>query len=204
MTVNPNKSTVFPSPRLTFAAAPFVKLAKEKNFCNADCATTALSRFSCCRIYKTATRAKSSTSSVITNVAPELKLAAEDVVVGATEEDAGEEENADVTAAPVGAGLESKIIPLDVAIASAEVLDDVTESRRSKPAFALAATTTLEALLVAVDADDVVVVVGITTSLACPTRSDCPSNVTRAFSVAQDIFAELKRATILLAERGME
>ncbi len=72
---------MFPPPRLTLPAAPLVKLASAKNFCSDVCAPTALSTSSCCKIYNTATRAKSSTCSVITKVAPELWLAAEDVGV---------------------------------------------------------------------------------------------------------------------------
>jgi len=46
--------------------------------------------------------------------------------------------------------------------------------------------------------------VGCTISAAAPTRTDWPSNVTRAFSVTQDRLAELKRARMRLPKRGME
>jgi hypothetical protein len=59
-----SKFALFPFPRLTFVAAIFSKLSKLKKCCSAPCAVTALSRFSCCRIKRTATRAKSRTSSV--------------------------------------------------------------------------------------------------------------------------------------------
>lgn len=79
-TLNPNKSTTFPFPKLTFAAAIFVKLCKLKNFCNPLCAVAAASTSSCCKIYKTATRAKSRTSSVMLNT-PRGLYAADEVEV---------------------------------------------------------------------------------------------------------------------------
>lgn len=36
-----------------------------------------------------------------------------------------------------------------------------------------------------------------------PTGQSMPSNVTRAFSASQDIFAELKRARMMSEDRGM-
>lgn len=46
--------------------------------------------------------------------------------------------------------------------------------------------------------------VGVTASDPLPIRSDRPSNVTSAFSEAQDRLAELKRAMTILSERGIE
>lgn len=47
-------------------------------------------------------------------------------------------------------------------------------------------------------------VVENTRSPADPRRSERPWKVTNAFSVAQERLAELKRARIVLSERGME
>lgn len=46
--------------------------------------------------------------------------------------------------------------------------------------------------------------VAVTMSVAAPSRVDAPSKVTRAFSEAQVRFALLKRAMMVLSERGIE
>ena len=43
-----------------------------------------------------------------------------------------------------------------------------------------------------------------TRSLAAPSRSERPWKVTKAFSVAQERLAELKRARMVLSESGIE
>jgi hypothetical protein len=48
------------------------------------------------------------------------------------------------------------------------------------------------------------VVDGRTISSAAPTRWECPSNVTSAFSLMQDKLAELKRARMTGVKRGIE
>lgn len=63
----------------------------------------------------------------------------------------------------------------------------------------------MAAVGVAVVEDEVELdVAALTMSEAAPTRTDCPSKVTRAFSVAQERLFELNRAISVLAERGME
>lgn len=81
-----NKFAVFPFPKLRFCAAWLSKLSRLKKCCKLFCAVTAESSCSCCKINKTATRAKSRTSSVTENVAvgsADTRLeAAEDVAEG--------------------------------------------------------------------------------------------------------------------------
>lgn len=54
------------------------------------------------------------------------------------------------------------------------------------------------------EAAGVELVVETTRSLAAPRRSERPRKVTNAFSVAQERLPELKRARMVLSERGME
>ena len=81
-----NKFTVFPFPKLRFCAAWLSKLSRLKKCCKLLCAVTAASSCSCCKTNKTATRAKSRTSSVTENVAVGLAdarlEAADDVADG--------------------------------------------------------------------------------------------------------------------------
>ena len=58
--------------------------------------------------------------------------------------------------------------------------------------------------VVGVGEDEDVDVTGVTTSFPCPTRSERPSKVTRAFSETQERLAELKRARMLSPKRGIE
>ena len=82
-TLKDSRSTQFPPPRLTLAAALFVKLSRLKKCCRFPCAVTALSKSSCCSTKRTAMRAKSSTSSVMEKTArgeAEAREVAEDAV----------------------------------------------------------------------------------------------------------------------------
>jgi len=64
-----SKFAVLPLPKLKFCAAWLSKLSKLKKCCRELCAVTAESSCSCCKTNRTATRAKSRTSSVTSNVA---------------------------------------------------------------------------------------------------------------------------------------
>ena len=79
-TEKPNKLIVLPLPKLTFIAALVVNVFTwAKNFCSAVCADSALWSCSCCKMYKTATREKSNTSSVTVKTAVGLAEAELDV-----------------------------------------------------------------------------------------------------------------------------
>jgi hypothetical protein len=171
-----SKLTELPLPKLTFIAALVVKVSTcVKNFCSAVWADSALSSCSCCKTYKTATRAKSNTSSVTVKVA-----------VGLAEAELAVEEP--VNEAPEGADEISQMMPFVVDGVAAEFRCIFVES--SSRLF---------------PEDEVAeVAVGVTTSFAWLTRWDWPSNVTRAFSDEHDRLAELNRARIVFSERGIE
>ena len=82
---------VLPFPKLKFCAALLSKLSKLKKCCSELCAVTAESNCSCCRTNRTATRAKSRTSSVTSNVAvgfaDAMLAAAEEVAAGVLSDD---------------------------------------------------------------------------------------------------------------------